>query len=576
LEAKSHIDEDFIKEIGFWDKINLIQSIGAVRAALDWPRCRNQFHECQKALSWRNIVPMDLKSRLKYSHVSPFLRLGLCVGLITGLSFSAAAQEPVVTADYVRNLVKSQSLGTVDAVIASLPKHYRSSFVLIHDSQSIQQASFENPRVLLVGADDIYGKSKPSDEAIISFNGKPDQFGSDRIEILQWLTEQRRFELSEITFLNGQSRVSKSNPVQCLSCHGRGGDEAAPIWNPYFRWPGAYGSEDGHIKSGSHEDNAFRNFIAKRDQNPRYAALIPQGNLDFTTSKYAYFLSQGEKLNPQLFDHQGGYWIEPYLGNGLDNLSQRLDRENAQRIERQIEESPHFNDYKKILSCSMGYWADTQFKNSYFTQNFISDSENIFSEYFARVKRQSQNITEFSESDLRPDGESSPNLVSLAFFSQLFLGIDPTKWTIAPATSALFFNRPASGSTARDLYLYSQDKWGMVDTQECSSLISESMKGIPKPVRYAQNWVSPILLPDLKGVPQVALICASCHTGFKDHDFPFANREQMKKIMTPDLRAKIVYRISPQAHAAGDGMPYGQPVLSEENQRALVNYIDSL
>ncbi|NCN95370.1 MAG: hypothetical protein GW917_01460, partial [Bdellovibrionales bacterium] len=174
---------------------------------------------------------------------------------------------PKVTAAYVKNLVQQKSIGSVESLLAHLPEHFRSSFVLMHKSRSIQEATYLNPRVILMsskGLKDFLSGNDQSDykpeEVLMSFNGGGHHFGSESVEMIQWRQDTKSYELSEILFRDGKANFSGTNPSQCLTCHSRGGQSPTPIWDTYFTWPGAYGANDGIIKYGTEEDGGFRAF----------------------------------------------------------------------------------------------------------------------------------------------------------------------------------------------------------------------------------------------------------------------------------------------------------------------------
>ncbi|MBX3018871.1 MAG: hypothetical protein KF767_13355 [Bdellovibrionaceae bacterium] len=135
---------------------------------------------------------------------------------------------------------------------AAAPEYFE-NFVLIYRSQSLQESSFQAPRVLLFD---------PSGELVVTFNGHPQHRGYGKLELMQFRGDTMKFEFREIDFTPNGPKLSDANPKTCLQCHqsaARAGVDPRPNWEPYNVWPGAYGSESGRLwPRNSYEANKFR------------------------------------------------------------------------------------------------------------------------------------------------------------------------------------------------------------------------------------------------------------------------------------------------------------------------------
>jgi hypothetical protein len=145
-------------------------------------------------------------------------------------------------------------------LLALLPEKYRRSYTMIYDSDSIQDATPANPRVVL------YGRLA---KFILTFNGDPSQVGYDRAEILQFRDDTQQFELRKITFTGGTATISDANPAECVFCHGT---DPRPFWSSYNNWPGVFGSQDDNLYGD--EVTSFASFIAMAPHHDRYKNLV--------------------------------------------------------------------------------------------------------------------------------------------------------------------------------------------------------------------------------------------------------------------------------------------------------------
>ena len=167
--------------------------------------------------------------------------------------FVTLPKEKTLTFQFFRDLVQSGKVTTVAEALSFLkrkfPEHLQ-FHTLMYVSQSLQQASFTEPRAIVFG---------PNGKFIFTFNGGPHQRGGNAIETMEFTSETGEFKFREILFKKESIRrpaevesqdvefeskdviISKPNPSKCTACHGR---LARPIWTSYFLWPGAFGSND--------------------------------------------------------------------------------------------------------------------------------------------------------------------------------------------------------------------------------------------------------------------------------------------------------------------------------------------
>ena len=167
-----------------------------------------------------------------------------------------------------------------------------SRYLIIYQSESIQDASREFPRII------VFGKNAST---VITFNGEKEQVSSSAIEAFHFNRqgyEFREFEFTaepgfkehpdyerDLEFSTDKIRISVANPAKCKLCHGE--NHPHPIWDEYPLWPGAVGSEDDFGYAGDslgrlfvsapgaidEERQVLSNFLKLRQSSNRYSSL---------------------------------------------------------------------------------------------------------------------------------------------------------------------------------------------------------------------------------------------------------------------------------------------------------------
>lgn len=209
-------------------------------------------------------------------------------------SEKAAKQDP--SFEDVVKIIKTKKPQTIADFLKNLketyPKYFE-NYALMYKSRSPQGASFQNPRAIVYGA---------SARLLMAFNGHKEQTGGATVEIIEY-SRTKGFLFREIGFVNegykgeeiGRDEfnlslsnkdimVTKANPTKCVMCHDI--KNPRPIWESYFFWPGAYGSEDDNVFRAKNslareffnvgidiEKEALINFIGGNKQKDRYALL---------------------------------------------------------------------------------------------------------------------------------------------------------------------------------------------------------------------------------------------------------------------------------------------------------------
>ena len=101
-------------------------------------------------------------------------------------------------------LLEKEKISSVESLLAKLPKTFLQNYTLQFQGTGLQQASLENPRVLLFGE---RGK------LVLTFNGDESQHQFEHVEVLGYSDEKEEFELFDVDFKN---QTLTKNPPICL------------------------------------------------------------------------------------------------------------------------------------------------------------------------------------------------------------------------------------------------------------------------------------------------------------------------------------------------------------------------
>lgn len=258
----------------------------------------------------------------------------------------AEANFPLLDFKSMSALITESKAKSVSQALLVLSRYYGTYLkfhTLMYDSRSLQGSTFEEPRAIVFG---------PKADFIFTFNGNAHQRGGATIETAEFNSVNNTFQYREILFKNESLeqadtlkedeieqqteniRISKANPGKCALCHTASG---TPIWDTYFIWPGAYGSNDDILSQSliptdvyanetafSNANNTFFNNIKIQSQGRTIKTPSP----DIETDKYLNFLIS--KPNHSRYRHLPNRTIDELA---LKNASGVLVRDlNAKQI----------------------------------------------------------------------------------------------------------------------------------------------------------------------------------------------------------------------------------------------------
>lgn len=230
-------------------------------------------------------------------------------------------------------------------------------YLLSYRSRSLQEASFEAPRAIMFS---------PVGDFMASFNGHEEQAGFDNLELIRFNHDQARFDFYEVSWSDEGPKLSDPNPRKCLDCHqslAREGVDPRPNWEPYFLWPGFYGSADSKLLNSSSQLSKSEK---ERLSDPKDSFILEE--IDKEKVSYEFFWKsiqpENERYslltphNPKLgLEDARVYGTHARLEIKNSLFTQRVTQYNFLRVARLMGEDQEFFAFFKdavfaTLKCS--------------------------------------------------------------------------------------------------------------------------------------------------------------------------------------------------------------------------------
>jgi hypothetical protein len=482
------------------------------------------------------------------------------VALYSLLSLPVVAGE--IDFDTLRQKIEVQHLKSVEQVLATLPATLRSRYVLVFSSRSLQEASYEAPRVILYERDA---------GTVITFNGDPGQRGFNALELMSFDERSERFEFREIVFPapggdSGAVAFSDPNPPRCQGCHGAA---PRPVWDSSPLWPGVYGERYG-MRLSPREEAGLGAFLARQKSNPRYRSLLGLERWSdpgtFRPSSRAQYVSTVQEPPNAQF----GALLAALVGR---SLGRELDQEPALL--------PFRYALLGLADGRCGGLADFLPGASWerlrpawrsFTRE-VTRARSTQAEFKARRLVGSQRF----EGNSR--GFAAPEIMGLGFLARQVSDIGPSMWTTALEPGG--YDLPQSAALAlRDALLRSAERYDS-ELAEASELaaVSASDRYCAYLQRRSRAVVgnsagnSGLIGVSIAGGPshrdtsatrapvELLRLCGGCHESGVGPTISFTDPERLARELRSrtathgTLLDEVLFRLSPAA--AGGRMPMG-------------------
>lgn len=437
---------------------------------------------------------------------------------------------------------------SVEKSLAQLQTYYPDifdSYILMHRSRSLQQSSFLNPRVLLIGYESRF---------VITYNGDPNHSGYNSLETMEFDEQDSTFTFREILFNDGEIKVSEDNPQKCLNCHqsaSRTDINPRPNWEPYNLWPGAYGMV-GHGSdflrkyTGVFDPFLFSEF---EQEEQRYKEF----------SEYSKRHSRYKFLKALKPDKKGKYFntsIDYRPARMPTNFTESLGILNSKRLYQTIKNHPHTKNVENAFWLYNNCFENIKFPDKIF--NWLQDQVPE-----VQLKKNPKNLSEILDILFTP------------------FGIDTSDWSMDFQTAGKFsmrkngrFTTPGSSSVT---YLLKQQ------------YKKEHPEGIncDEQAKKALEEISVFNLKDLENIknkfavtPQPLINqCATCHSTFLTAPYiPFNDELALKSALQESgftrgtLLDEILFRIGPHATSI-ERMPANGYLPKESEVEILKKYL---
>lgn len=259
------------------------------------------------------------------------------------LSFLISIQTKALEYSHIQKLIDKNKIQSIGQLLPVLPLELRKNILVIFESHSLQEASCENPRIILFSNNGLLS---------LAFNGSPTQEGFESLEIQEFDLQSRSFLYQEKVFAEDLSlrkqvdslRAKATatdrklfrqglNPSRCLSCHHA---DPRPNWEAYEHWPQTLGEGAvNHLKF----IGPYGSFIGQK-RNPQVAEACQKDFRSNFKKNSRYQNLEIEKL-----------FLDPNKMNTL--YTQLIFNLNFSRINRLIQSQPQRDLIKKIFLARM-------------------------------------------------------------------------------------------------------------------------------------------------------------------------------------------------------------------------------
>jgi cytochrome c553 len=493
--------------------------------------------------------------------------------LLAFISLSLSSFAGAFTFTDFQNLVSKPGVDSIEAVLAHLPEDYRSKYVLMFESRSLQQGSFTNPRVLMFGNDAQF---------IISFNGAKDQRGYDALETMEFDPLKNQFNYREVLFPKKDSsdrsiKISEVNTARCTKCHG---DPARPVWDSHPIWPGAYGEKYLSPLSKS-ERKGIQDFLAEHKKHERYKFLVhaesfAKDDTFLPTAKERYDSTDKESPNTQ--------------------LSRLLSDLNARRVAKIITQNPDFPKVRYAVLASLdsdcGDWSNDLPTSQ--KENFLKNLAN-YRFQSAQKNREQQRLKNGRMASVRDGSHAAVPLQDQETLDEVRFIFDeilhsPTElWSTALEANTSDFTAPLSFRSklrslilkeveAQDPVLREMENLRKISSSEkfCSLLAKKAVAGLAK---RKFDRPSGDVQVQAHLAPALVAKCMNCHETGVGPFIPFSQPQKLSELLTQGhyargtLKQEIQFRLS--SEAASQRMPLGMNI-SDEQAKELQRYFENL
>jgi len=496
------------------------------------------------------------------------MRLLPTAGICLALGLAGAASAGDFGFESLLQLIAERHVDTPETLLAALPADLRTHYTLVFASRSLQDATMEDPRVLLFGT---------KANLILSFNGNSSQRGFDAIETMEFVPDLNRFVFREISFRSGDSqspiKISEPNPARCTACHD---SPARPIWDVPPVWPGVYG-ERYRAGLSSDEMHGMRRFLSSQATHPRYRYLL---NVDALADRDTYV--------PNSRASYTGAVIEPPNAR----LSSLLTGFRLRSILSELARQPGFESHLPVLVAAAGSscGALSDFYPPSMQAAIAADYKNFSDTTLAADRRQMLGKA------LRRTGADGPRerlaapseFTSLRYVVERGLNVSTQHWTLAFERGSYDFSAPA-GTLNLEQSLFEWLARGDPDVRSaaayrtfnaddpyCAHLKRRSVVALA--AWYGAHPVAvraPLEDAVIASTPPLLARCAACHSSDIAPPLPFSDVAALRARLVEGhfargrLLDEILYRLTPQAGA--ERMPRGMNIDAAE-QHELEDY----